>query len=317
MAQASTEFEAIIGLEVHAQLATRTKMFCPCPTTYGLPPNAATCPVCLGLPGALPVPNRYAVELAIRAGIALNCTIRRTSRFARKNYFYPDLAKGYQITQHDLPINEKGWIEINTPNGTKRIGITRIHLEEDAAKNLHGVGGATDTLVDFNRAGIPLIEIVSEPDIRTGEEGEAYLRTLREILMFLGINDGNLEEGSFRCDANISVRPKGSNTFGTRVELKNINSFKFVRKAVDHEIARQIEVIRSGGTVLRETRTWSSTQDKTISLRSKEEAHDYRYFADPDLPPLVIDEGWIEEVRRTMPELPSAKRSRWQKEWGI
>lgn len=310
-------YEPVIGLEVHAQLLTATKMFCGCSTAYGAPPNTNICPVCLGLPGALPVPNREAIALAVRAGLALGCDVRGLSRFARKNYFYPDLPKGYQISQYDLPLNERGSLEITTASGTKRVGITRIHVEEDAAKNLHGVGHATETLVDFNRAGIPLIEIVGAPDLRSAEEAEAYLRALREILMFVGVNDGNLEEGSFRCDANVSIRPVGSTDFGTRCELKNINSFKFVRKAIEFEIARQEAIVAAGGAIVQETRTWSSTREETLSLRSKEEAQDYRYFADPDLPPLAIDDAWLAELRASVPELPAARRVRWQAERGL
>jgi aspartyl-tRNA(Asn)/glutamyl-tRNA(Gln) amidotransferase subunit B len=312
-----TQYEAVIGLEVHAQLATKTKMFCGCSTAYGAAPNTQICPVCLGLPGALPVPNRTAIALAVRAGLSLGCDVRGRSRFARKNYYYPDLSKGYQISQFDLPLNEKGHLDITTSAGVKRVGITRIHVEEDAAKNLHGIGHGTDTLVDFNRAGTPLIEIVGEPDLRSAEEAEAYLKALRDVLMFAGVNDGNLEEGSFRCDANVSVRPVGQAKFGTRCEIKNINSFKFVRKAIEFEIARQEALVASGGKVVQETRTWSSTQEKTISLRSKEEAQDYRYFADPDLPPLVVDDAWLGEIRTTVPEALPARRERWQRELGL
>jgi len=311
-------YEAIIGLEVHAQLLTRTKMFCGCSASYGAPPNTHVCAVCLGLPGSLPVPNATAIEFAVRAGLALGCTVRERSVFARKNYFYPDLAKGYQISQFDLPLNERGHLEIELDDGTRKtVGITRIHVEEDAAKNLHGAGSGTDTLVDYNRAGVALIEIVGEPDLRSAAEAEAYLRRLREVLMFLGVNDGNLEEGSFRCDANVSIRPVGQAKFGTRTELKNINSFRFVRKAIEHELARQEAVISSGGRIVQETRTYSSSEDKTISMRSKEEAHDYRYFPDPDLPPLVVTPARIEAVRAALPELPEAKRLRWQRELGL
>ena len=313
----STAYEAVIGLEVHAQLLTRTKLFCGCPTAWGAPPNTQVCPVCLGMPGALPVPNRQAIELAMRAALSTGCEVRPLSRFARKNYFYPDLAKGYQISQFELPLNEHGALEIDTAAGKKRIGITRIHLEEDAAKNLHGVGAGTDTLVDFNRAGVPLIEIVGAPDLRSADDAEAYLKLLRDILMFAGVNDGNLEEGSFRCDANVSIRPVGQEAFGTRVELKNINSFRFVKKAIEYEIARQEALLSSGGQVVQETRTWSEAQGKTLSMRSKEEAHDYRYFSDPDLPPLSVDASWIDEVRASMPEPADARRARWQSELGL
>ncbi|AKF09045.1 Asp-tRNA(Asn)/Glu-tRNA(Gln) amidotransferase subunit GatB [Sandaracinus amylolyticus] len=313
----STAYETVIGLEVHAQLLTRTKMFCGCATAYGAPPNTQICPVCIGLPGALPVPNRQAIELAIRAALATGCEVRSASRFARKNYFYPDLAKGYQISQFELPMNEHGALEIDGPSGKKTVGIIRIHLEEDAAKNLHGVGAGTDTLVDFNRAGVPLIEIVGAPDLRSADEAEAYLRVLRDVLMFAGVNDGNLEEGSFRCDANVSIRPVGDPKLGTRVELKNINSFRFVKKAIEYEVARQEALVSSGGKVVQETRTWSEPQGKTLSMRSKEEAHDYRYFSDPDLPPLSVDPTWIDEVRAKMPEAIPARRARWQSELGL
>ncbi|MEM7137908.1 MAG: Asp-tRNA(Asn)/Glu-tRNA(Gln) amidotransferase subunit GatB [Myxococcota bacterium] len=312
-----TAYEPVIGLEVHAQMRSRTKLFCGCPTDYGAPPNEHTCPVCVGLPGALPVPNAKAIELAVQAGLALGCDVAPESRFARKNYFYPDLAKGYQISQFELPLNENGHLDIEVDGETKRIGITRIHVEEDAAKNLHGVGSGAVTLVDYNRAGTPLIEIVSEPDLRSADEAEAYLKKLRDILMFIGVNDGNLEEGSFRCDANVSIRPVGQEELGTRAELKNINSFRFVKKAIEHEIARQEGVIEGGGQVVQETRTWLEEQDKTVSMRGKEEAHDYRYFPDPDLPPLRVDESMIDALREGLPELPEAKRERWQAEFGL
>ncbi|MFW5924606.1 MAG: Asp-tRNA(Asn)/Glu-tRNA(Gln) amidotransferase subunit GatB [Myxococcota bacterium] len=310
-------YEPVIGLEVHAQLLSRTKLFCACSTEYGAPPNTHVCPVCLGLPGALPVPNAHAIEMAAQAAMALGCRVNHSSRFARKNYFYPDLAKGYQISQFELPLNEKGRVEIEVGGEAKVIGITRIHVEEDAAKNLHGVGAEARTLVDFNRAGVALIEIVSEPDIRSAEEAEAYLKRVREVLMFVGVNDGNLEEGSFRCDANVSIRPVGQEKFGTRTELKNINSFRFVRKAIEHEIVRQEAALAGGGQIVQETRTWSEGQGKTVSMRSKEEAHDYRYFPDPDLPPLVLEEARIQAFRERMPELPEARRQRWQAELGL
>jgi aspartyl-tRNA(Asn)/glutamyl-tRNA(Gln) amidotransferase subunit B len=312
-----TAYEPVIGLEVHAQMRSRTKLFCGCPTEYGAPPNEHTCPVCLALPGALPVPNRKAIELAVQAGLALECEVASHSVFARKNYFYPDLPKGYQISQFELPLNGEGHLEIEVDGQIKRIGITRIHVEEDAAKNIHGAGSGAVTLVDFNRGGTPLIEIVSEPDLRSADEAESYLRKLRDILMFIGVNDGNLEEGSFRCDANVSIRPVGQEELGTRTELKNINSFRFVKKAIEHEIARQEGVLQSGGKIVQETRTWSEGQGKTIAMRGKEEAHDYRYFPDPDLPPIVIDQARVEELRAAMPELPAAKRARWQAEMGL
>ena len=312
-----TAYEPVIGLEVHAQMRSRTKLFCGCPTDYGAPPNEHTCPVCLALPGALPVPNKEAIELAVQAGLALECEVASHSVFARKNYFYPDLPKGYQISQFELPLNGNGHLDIEVDGEKKRIGITRIHVEEDAAKNIHGTGSSAVTLVDFNRGGTPLIEIVSEPDLRSAADAEAYLRKLRDVLMFIGVNDGNLEEGSFRCDANVSIRPVGQDAFGTRTELKNINSFRFVKKAIEHEIARQEGVLQTGGTVVQETRTWSEDQGKTISMRGKEEAHDYRYFPDPDLPPVVVTKERIKELRRALPELPEAKRARWQKQLGL
>jgi aspartyl-tRNA(Asn)/glutamyl-tRNA(Gln) amidotransferase subunit B len=263
------------------------------------------------------VPNAKAIELAVQAGLALECEVASHSVFARKNYFYPDLPKGYQISQFELPLNGEGHLDIEVDGETKRVGITRIHVEEDAAKNIHGTGTSAVTIVDFNRGGTPLIEIVSEPDLRSADEAEAYLRKLRDILMFIGVNDGNLEEGSFRCDANVSIRPVGQEELGTRTELKNINSFRFVKKAIDHEIARQEGVLQNGGAIVQETRTWSEPQGKTISMRSKEEAHDYRYFPDPDLPPVVVDEARIEELRAALPELPQAKRARWQAAMGI
>jgi aspartyl-tRNA(Asn)/glutamyl-tRNA(Gln) amidotransferase subunit B len=292
-------------------------MFCGCSTRFGEPPNTQVCSVCLGLPGALPVPNRAAITMSVRTALAIGCTINRHSRFARKNYFYPDLAKGYQISQYELPIGEHGELTVETEQGRRRIGITRLHLEEDAAKNLHGGVSGAETLVDFNRAGTPLMEIVSEPDLRSAAEVEEYLKRLREILMFIGVNDGNLEEGSFRCDANISIRPVGEPKFGTRVELKNINSFRFVRKAIEHEIIRQQSVLQAGDSVVQETRSYSPEQDKTVAMRSKEEATDYRYFPDPDLPPLVLSETLIAEARARLPELPAPKRTRWTSELGL
>lgn len=296
--------EPVIGLEVHAQLATRTKLFCGCETAYGAPPNTQVCPVCLGYPGALPVPNERAIELAVRAGLALGCAIGRASRFDRKSYFYPDLPKGYQISQLDHPINEGGQLRV----GERVIGLERAHLEEDAAKSQH-VGH--ETRVDFNRGGVPLLEIVSKPELRSPAEAEAYLRELRLLLMTIGVNDGNLEEGSFRCDANVSLRPKGSEAFGTRVEIKNVNSFRFVRLALEAEIARQKAVLGSGGAVERQTRGWDEGTQKTVPMRGKEAAADYRYFPDPDLPAIVLDDAQIERWRQAMPELPAARRERW------
>jgi len=307
-------YEAVIGLEVHAQLLTHTKAFCACPTTYGAPPNTQVCPVCLGLPGALPVLNGEAVRMAVRTALSLSCAIRAHSRFARKNYFYPDLPKGYQISQYDEPFSSSGRLAIDVDGVQRDIGITRVHMEEDAGKNVHH---AHASVVDLNRSGVPLVEIVGEPDLRSAAEAAEYLRTLRDVLVFIGVNDGNLEEGSFRCDANVSIRPKGATKLGTRVELKNINSFRFVEKAIEHEIARQAAVLDSGGRIVQETRGWNEDQGKTFSLRSKEEAQDYRYFPDPDLPPLVIDEAFVEEVRATMPELPRQKRERFVAEMGL
>ncbi len=305
------EFEAVIGLEVHAQLKTETKMFCSCKTDFKDSPNTNTCPVCYGLPGALPVINKKAVEFAVKAGLAFNCKINLTSVFSRKNYFYPDLPKGYQITQYEVPICEGGAVQVD---GDTFFRLERIHLEEDAAKSLHK---GDRTLVDYNRSGIPLIEIVSKPDMRSAEDAYKYLVQLRAVLRYLGICDGNMEEGSLRCDANISVRPKGQKEFGTKTELKNLNSFRFVQKAIEYEIKRQIEVIKSGGRVVQETRLYDEKKDETKPMRSKEEAHDYRYFPEPDLKPLVITEEDIEKIKKTMPELPMPKAERFVKEFGI
>ena len=313
----ATAYESVIGLEVHAQLKSATKLFCGCSTEYGAEPNTQVCPVCLGLPGALPVPNEKAMELAAIAGIALGCDVRSVSRFDRKNYFYPDLSKGYQISQFEHPLNLGGELSFMVGDEPKTVHLTRIHVEEDAAKNLHGAGSGDATVVDFNRGGTPLIEIVSEPELRSAAEAEAYLRKLRDVLMFLGVNDGNLEEGSFRCDANVSVRPVGQKELSTRTEIKNINSFKFVRQAIDHEIARQIAVVEGGGRVVQETRGWNDVTGKTFSQRSKEEAHDYRYFPDPDLPPTVFEQGRIDELRKKTPMLPEQLRVLWTAEWGL
>jgi aspartyl-tRNA(Asn)/glutamyl-tRNA(Gln) amidotransferase subunit B len=299
-------WEAVIGLEVHAQLLTQSKIFCPCSTAFGAPPNSHVCPVCLGLPGALPVLNGEAVAMAVRAALALACTIRDTSRFARKNYFYPDLPKGYQISQYDEPFAEHGHVDLDSG---RHVRIRRVHMEEDAGKNLHGRGG--ESIVDLNRAGTPLVEIVSEPDLRSAAEAAEYLRTIRDVLVFLGVNDGNLEEGSFRCDANVSIRPNGSDVLGTRVELKNINSFRFVEKAIAHEIARQEA---ANGEVQQETRGWDEKTGTTFTLRTKEEAEDYRYFPDPDLPVLAIDAMFVERQRATSAELPRDKRARYVKD---
>jgi len=309
------EYEPVIGLEVHSQLLTKSKLFCSCSTNFGGAPNTNVCPVCLGLPGSLPVLNREAVTMAVQAGLALNCTIHEKSIFARKNYFYPDLPKGYQISQFEEPIATKGYLDIELDGVVKRVGVTRAHMEEDAGKNLHGVGG--DSLVDLNRAGTPLVEIVGEPDLRSSAEAAAYMRALRDILVFIGVNDGNLEEGSFRCDANVSIRPKGTEKFGTRCELKNINSFKFVQRAIDAEIVRQTAILDAGGTVRQETRSFDPDTGQTQTLRSKEEAHDYRYFPEPDLPPLRVEAAFIEDARARLNELPQAVRKRWLAELGL
>ncbi|MGA9477303.1 MAG: Asp-tRNA(Asn)/Glu-tRNA(Gln) amidotransferase subunit GatB [Desulfobacterales bacterium] len=310
------EFEPVIGLEVHAQLNTATKIFCGCSTAFGAPPNTHTCPVCLGMPGVLPVLNRKVVEFTLRMALATHCDINPESRFARKNYFYPDLPKGYQISQYELPIASNGWTEIQISGDRKRIGINRIHMEEDAGKLIHDPLRPVSQ-VDFNRTGVPLIEIVSEPDLRSPEEAGAYLRQLRAIVRYLGICDGNLEEGSFRCDANVSIRPFGDQTFGTRAELKNLNSFKHVEKALQYEIMRQTETLRDGGRVIQETRLWDPDRNRSASMRGKEEAHDYRYFPDPDLLPLTIGTEWIKHVRQELPELPEAKRDRFVEDYGL
>src|SRR2546428_272277 len=316
---ARARYEPVIGLEVHVQLLTVTKIFCSCSTRFGDPPNTNVCPVCLGLPGALPVLNRKAVEFAVLAAMALNCRITETSIFARKNYFYPDLPKGYQISQYDKPLAEHGFIEIKTNGNTKRIGITRVHLEEDAGKSLHEgfTDSAEKTAIDLNRSGVPLIEIVSEPDISSPEEAYEYLTLLKEIILYTGVSDCNMEEGSLRCDANISVRPRGQKEFGTKTEVKNVNSFRFIRQALEYEIERHIGVIESGGNVTQETRLYNSNEGKTYGMRSKEQAHDYRYFPEPDLLPLVVDEKWQGEIRRMLPELPEERRLRMVAEYGI
>lgn len=310
------EFEPVIGLEVHAQLNTVTKIFCGCSTAFGAPPNTHTCPVCLGMPGVLPVLNRRVVDFTLRMALAAHCDINPESRFARKNYFYPDLPKGYQISQYELPLARSGWIEIQVDGDRKRIGINRIHMEEDAGKLVHDPQRPVSR-VDFNRTGVPLIEIVSEPDLRSPEEAGAYLRQLRAIVRYLGICDGNLEEGSFRCDANVSIHPFGDPTFGTRAELKNLNSFKHVEKALQYEILRQTETLRDGGRVIQETRLWDPGRNRSTSMRGKEEAHDYRYFPDPDLLPLTISTEWIERERQELPELPEAKRDRFVHDYGL
>ncbi|MDA8086079.1 MAG: Asp-tRNA(Asn)/Glu-tRNA(Gln) amidotransferase subunit GatB [Nitrospiraceae bacterium] len=305
----SVRFETVIGLEVHAQLLTESKIFCGCSTKFGLPPNSQTCPVCTGMPGSLPVLNKKALMFTIKTGLAMNCSISPFSRFARKNYFYPDLPKGYQISQYELPVCEHGQVEINAGEGARRIGITRIHIEEDAGKNIHE-GAGPYSFVDLNRAGTPLMEIVSEPEIRSPKEASAYMRKLRAILRYIGVCDGNMEQGSLRCDANVSIRPEGSTKLGTKVELKNMNSFKFVEKALEYEVKRQISAVKNGEAIIQETRLWDSATGKTISMRSKEEAHDYRYFPEPDLVPFMPAREWIEEIKAGIPELPDARRER-------
>jgi aspartyl-tRNA(Asn)/glutamyl-tRNA(Gln) amidotransferase subunit B len=313
------KYEPVIGLEVHVQLLSKSKIFCGCSTRFGDPPNTNVCPVCLGLPGTLPVLNKRAVEMAMRASLALNCTVHERSRFARKNYFYPDLPKGYQISQYELPLSTGGWLDIAVAGATKRIGITRLHLEEDAAKNLHeGFSqSATKAYIDYNRCGTPLVEIVSEPDIRSSEEAHAYLTALRQIMLYIGVSDCNMEEGSLRCDANVSVRLRGTDKFGTKVEVKNLNSFRFLQKALEYEIERHIGVLESGGRVAQETRLWHQAEGRTVGMRSKEKAHDYRYFPEPDLLPVHISAAWRDEVLRQLPELPGTKRARFVASYGI
>ncbi|CAM5796723.1 MULTISPECIES: Asp-tRNA(Asn)/Glu-tRNA(Gln) amidotransferase subunit GatB [Brevibacillus] len=311
-----SQFETVIGLEVHAELSTNSKIFCGCPTEFGAPPNTHVCPICLGHPGVLPVTNRQAVEFAMKAALALNCEISRETKFDRKNYFYPDSPKAYQISQYDQPIGYNGWIDIEVNGVTKRIGITRLHLEEDAGKLTHSDFGG-ESLVDFNRVGVPLIEIVSEPDLRSPEEARAYLEKLKAIIQYTEVSDVRMEQGSLRCDANVSIRPAGQAEFGTKTELKNMNSFRNVQVALEYEVERQKEVVTSGGKIVQETRRWDEANKKTISMRSKEEAHDYRYFPDPDLVRMQISEEWIEAVRATIPELPDARQARYVNEYGL
>ena len=314
---ALSDFQLVVGIEVHAQLLTRSKIFCGCSTAFGGEPNSHVCPVCLGMPGVLPALNRQVVEFAIRTGLALSCAVQGKSVFARKNYFYPDLPKGYQVSQYELPICVGGHVDVTVDGVERRIRLTRIHMEEDAGKNQHGVAGDGSSGVDLNRAGVPLLEIVSEPDIRSIDEAIEYLKSLRAILMYLGVNDGNLEEGSFRCDANVSVMPVGGSVLGTRCELKNMNSFRFLRHAIEFEMRRQVEILESGGKIRQETRLFDPQRGETRSMRSKEEAHDYRYFPEPDLPPVIVPAAWVEEVRRTLPELPRARSQRYQRDLGL
>ena len=313
------KYEPVIGLEVHVQLLTKSKIFCGCSTKFGDPPNTNVCPVCLGLPGTLPVLNKRVIEMATRASLALNCTVHEHSRFARKNYFYPDLPKGYQISQYELPLATDGWLEIEHEGRRKRIGITRLHVEEDAAKNLHEgfAESASKAYIDYNRCGTPLCEIVSEPDMRAPDEAYAYLTTLRQIMLYTGVSDVNMEEGSLRCDANVSVRLRGAKEFGTKVEVKNLNSFRFLQKALEYEIERHIGIIEGGGRISQETRLWNQSANRTESMRSKEKAHDYRYFPEPDLLPVHVSAAWRDEIRRTLPELPEAKRARFVSAYGI
>jgi aspartyl-tRNA(Asn)/glutamyl-tRNA(Gln) amidotransferase subunit B len=312
-------YEAVIGLEVHVQLATRSKIYCACPTGFGAEPNTNVCPVCLGLPGALPVLNRQAVEMAMKAAMALNCQVRALSRLARKNYFYPDLPKGYQISQYDQPLAEHGYVDVAPGGKPRRIGITRVHLEDDAGKSLHE--GFRDsgryTYVDLNRCGTPLIEIVSEPDMRTSDEAYDYLTELKQVLQYVNVSTCDMEKGHLRCDANVSVRPRGRKEFGTKAEVKNLNSFRFLKLALDYEISRQVSLIESGGKVIQETRLYNPDSGETVGMRSKEHAHDYRYFPEPDLLPLAISEEWRERVEAEMPELPARKRARFVESYGL
>src|SRR5579885_1635018 len=316
---ALARYEPVIGLEVHVQLATRTKIFCGCPTSFGAPPNTNVCPVCMGLPGALPVLNRRAVELAVQAGLALNCRINPASIFARKNYFYPDLPKGYQISQYDRPLAEHGFVDIAINGGKRRIGITRVHMEDDAGKSIHDGFRDSDlyTYVDLNRCGTPLIEIVTEPDMRSSDEAYAFLTELKQVLQYIEVSTCDMEKGHLRCDANVSVRLKGAEKFGTKAEVKNLNSFRFLKQALDYEIERQVELLESGGRVIQETRLYNPDSGETVGMRSKEHAHDYRYFPEPDLVPLRVSEAWMNEIRSGMPELPAARRARFVAAYGL
>jgi aspartyl-tRNA(Asn)/glutamyl-tRNA(Gln) amidotransferase subunit B len=311
------EYEPVIGLEIHAQLATQSKMFCACPAEFAAPPNANACPVCMGLPGVLPVINRQAVEFAIRLGLATHCAIRLDSQFARKNYFYPDLPKAYQISQYDRPICEHGWVEIEVEGKPKRIGITRIHMEEDAGKLVHEGADPRASYVDLNRAGVPLLEIVSEPHLASPEEAKAYMEKIHSLVIYVGVSHGDMEKGNLRADANVSLRPRGSARLGTRAEVKNLNSFRFVREALAYEIQRQTEELSAGRTIRQETRLYDPLSKTTFAMRAKEEAHDYRYFPEPDLPLVAIDPAWLDEIERSMPELPDAKSARFQSEYGL
>ncbi len=315
----TTDYEVIIGLEVHAQLLTRSKMFCGCPTAFGGVPNSQTCPVCQGMPGVLPVINRRAVEFAIRTGLALHCTINAGCRFARKHYFYPDMPKNYQISQYEEPLAVDGWLEVAADGAPRRVGIQRVHMEEDVGKLVHEgtLETARASLVDFNRSGVPLMEIVSKPDVRSAEEAAAYLRAMRAILVYLGVCDGNMEEGSLRCDANISLRPRGATEYGVKVEIKNMNSFKNVQRALEFEASRQAKALAAGERIVQETRLWEAEKDYTLSMRSKEYAHDYRYFPEPDLVPLKVDQRWVDQLRTTLPELPAERRQRFVSQYGL
>ena len=315
----STDYETVIGLEVHAQLLTRSKMFCGCPTAFGGSPNSQTCPVCQGMPGVLPVINRRAIEFAIRTALALHCTINAGCRFARKHYYYPDMPKNYQISQYEEPLAVEGWLEVAVDGAPRRIGIERLHMEEDVGKLIHEgtLETARASLVDFNRSGVPLMEIVSKPDVRSAEEATAYLRALRAILLYLGVCDGNMEEGSFRCDANISLRPWGSKEYGVKVEIKNMNSFKNVQHALEFEARRQAKALAAGERIVQETRLWEADKGYTLSMRSKEYAHDYRYFPEPDLVPLKVEQRWVDQLRTTLPELPVVRQQRFVSQYGL